>query len=243
MDALRRTATLAIWRPAIGAVTVAATVAACSSLSGTTGGSSAPAATAAPAASSDSSFTSRVTSFFTGNSGKLASPAPSSTAGATSSEIDCPSVEYRQGAATWTVNGPAAENTALSVRYLGSFIQTARECIVTGNSLTIKVGVQGRIVVGPAGSAGTINIPVRYALVREGLQPRPVWSRLFMVPVAIPPGDLNMTWLHVEEEMTVPRPPAEELEGYVIYVGFDPDGATGVKPKPAARPKAARGHS
>jgi hypothetical protein len=243
MNALRRVATLAIWRPAVGAATVAATVAACSSLGGTTGGSSAPAATATPAASSDGSFTGRVTSFFTGGSGKLASPAPSSTAGAASSQIECPSVEYRQGAATWTVNGPAAESAALSLRYQGSFIQTARECIVTGNSLTIKVGIQGRIVVGPAGSAGTINIPLRYALVREGLQPQPVWSRLFMVPVTIPPSDLNMTWLHVEEEMTVPRPPAEELEGYVIYVGFDPDGATGVKPKPAAKPKTARGHS
>jgi hypothetical protein len=229
-----------VLRLAIGAATVAATVAACSSLGGPTG-SSAPQATATPPASSDGSFTSRVKSFFTGDSGKLAAPAASTTTGAASPEIECPSVEYRQGAATWAVNGPAAESSALSLRYQGSIIQTARECILTGNNLTVKVGVQGRIIVGPAGSAGTINIPLRYALVREGLQPQTLWTKLFMVPVTIPPGDLNLTWFHVEEEMMVPRPPAQDLEGYVIYVGFDPDGATGAKSKPAAKPKAARG--
>ena len=81
------------------------------------------------------------------------------------------------------------------------------------------------------------------ALVGEGLQPQTLWTKLFIVPVTIPPGDVNMTWLHVQEEMTVPRPSAQDAEAYVIYVGFDPEGATGAKPKPAAKPKTARGHS
>jgi hypothetical protein len=116
-------------------------------------------------------------------------------------------------------------------------MQTARECTVTGDSMTIKVGVQGRLVLGPAGSPGTINVPLRYALVREGLQPKTLWTRLFAVPVSIPAGDLNVPWIHVEEEMTIPRPSPQELEGYVVYVGFDPDG--GPKPAPA-KPKTAR---
>ena len=139
------------------------------------------------------------------------------------------------------MNGPAAESSALSLRYQLSLTQTARECILAGNNLTIKVGVQGRLVVGPAGGAGTISVPLRYALVRDGLQPQTLWTKLFMVPVTIPPGEVNLAWLHVEEEMTVPRPSAQELEGYVIYIGFDPDGATGVKSKPAPKPKASRG--
>ncbi len=208
---------------------------ACSTWSGLSGGNAPSAAATAP---SDGSFTSRVKSFFSGTSGQLASPPPSSTTGAASTEIDCPSVEYRQGAATWTVNGPAAENSALGVKYQVSFLQTARECIVTGGNLTIKVGVQGRIVVGPAGGPGTLNIPVRYALVREGLQPKTLWTKLFLVPVSVETSDLNPPWVHVEEEMTVPRPSAEELDAYVIYVGFDPEGATSAKPKPA-KPKTA----
>jgi hypothetical protein len=217
------------WPQLAGAAAVAATVAACSSFGGLSGGS-APAAATAPA-SSDQSFGSRVKSFFSGDSAKLNS---------SSADFSCPSVEYRQGAATWTVNGPSTENSALSLRYQASFIQTARECILAGDKLSIKVGVQGRIVVGPAGSPGTINVPLRYALVREGQERRTLWTKLFIVPVSIPAGDLNLPWLHIQEEMTVPRPSAQELEAYVIYVGFDSQGATPTRPKPAAKPRTAR---
>jgi hypothetical protein len=134
------------------------------------------------------------------------------------------------------VNGPAGENAALSLRYQASFLQTARECTVSGPNLTIKVGVQGRLVVGPAGSAGTVNVPLRYALVREGLEPKTLWTKMFLVPVSIPPGQLNLPWIHVEEEMTVPRPSDKDLESAIIYIGFDPDGAASARPKPAPKP-------
>ena len=228
------------WRlPAVAAM-VAVTLAACSSFGGLTGDNAppAPASAATPApASSNASFASRVKAFFSGSSGNLNSPAPQLAAG--TAEIECPGVEYRQGAATLAVNSPGAENTALSLRYQASFTQTARECILGGNNLTIKVGVEGRVVVGPAGGPGSINIPLRYALVREGAEPRTLWTKLFMVPVAIPANQLNLPWLHIEEEMTVPRPSGDEIETYVIYIGFDPEGAGAARPKPAAKPKVA----
>jgi hypothetical protein len=233
------------WRVPAVAATVAVTLTACSSFGGTTGDSAAPApVSTAPApaaqaqASSNPSFASRVKSFFSGDSGNLNSPAPQTAAN--TADIACPGVEYRQGAATMAVNNPGSENTALGLRYQASFMQTARECILLGNNLTIKVGVQGRIVIGPAGGPGPITIPLRYALVREGAEPKTVWTKLFMVPVTIADNQLNVPWLHIEEEMTVPRPSSDELEAYVIYIGFDPEGAAAAKPKPAAKPKVAR---
>jgi hypothetical protein len=240
------------WQRAAGAAAMLATLTGCNSLSSLTGGDSpppapaptastspAPAAPTTPApAPSNTSFTSRVKSFFAGDSANLFAAAPKTAPGAPAAPtIDCPSVETRQGAGTLAINAPGTENAALSLRYQASFVQTARECIVRGNDLIIKVGVQGRIVVGPAGGPGPITVPLRYALVREGLEPQTLWTKLFMVPVTIPEGQLNLPWLHVEEEMTVPLPPGSELEAYVIYIGFDPDGATPPKPKPAARPK------
>jgi hypothetical protein len=138
------------------------------------------------------------------------------------------------------VNGPATENSALAVKYQVSFLQAARECIAAGPNVTFKVGVQGRIVLGPAGGPGTLNVPLRYALVREGLEPKTLWTKLFMVPVSIQPGQLNLPWVHVEEEMTVPRPSEQEQEALVIYIGFDPDGASAKPAKSAAKPKTAR---
>jgi len=216
----------------------------CSSFGSLTGESSpppAPASTASTApASSNASFASRVKSLFSGDSGNLSSAAPQAAAGAAAADINCPGVEYRQGAATMAVNNPGSENAALGLRYQASFAQTARECILRGNDLTIKVGVQGRVVVGPAGGPGPITIPLRYALVREGAEPRTLWTKLFMVPVTIPESQLNLPWIHIEEEMTVPRPPGEEIDAYVIYIGFDPDGVAAAKPKPAAKPRVAR---
>jgi hypothetical protein len=224
---------------------LAVTLAACSSLGGLTGNDAPPApastasATAAPP-SSNTSFTSRVKALFAGDSTSQNSPPPQPANDSPAPDIQCPSVEYRLGAATLAVNTPGVETSALSLRYQASFTQTARECILRGNNLTIKVGVQGRIVVGPAGAPSSITIPLRYALVREGLEPKTLWTKLFMVPVTIPQNELNLPWLHIEEEMTVPRPSANELDDYVIYVGFDPGSEAPAKPKPAARSKGAR---
>jgi hypothetical protein len=237
-------------RRAMVAAAVTATLAGCSSWTSLTGGGSTPppaapapsASASLPPPSSGGSFTSRVKSFFSGDSETVTTAAASTTPSVlAASELNCPSVEYRQGAGTLPVNAPGSENAALGLRYLVSFVQTARECIVRGGDLIIKVGVQGRIVVGPAGGPGQVGIPLRYALVREGLQPRTLWTKLFIVQVTIPQSQLNLPWLHIEEEMTVPLPPGDEIDSYVIYIGFDPDGAAAqqpAKPAPKARGRA-----
>ena len=245
------------WWTAAATAAAIATLTGCSSWTGLLGGNSAPptapsasappttpspsappeAATPAPT-SSTASFTTRVRSFFAGNSTSLPAAAPKPGA-PPAPEVDCPSVTYRQGAVSYALSSPGAENAALGLRYQASFIQTARECVVSGNEVTIKVGVQGRVVVGPAGGPGQVTIPLRYALVREGLEPQTLWTKFFPVPVTVPEGQLNVPWLHIEQEMTVPLPADRDLDAYVIYVGFDPDSLTPAKPAPG-RPRSAR---
>ncbi len=71
--------------------------------------------------------------------------------------------------------------------------------------------------------------------------PRPSGPSCSSFNVPIPNTQLNIPFTHIEEEMTVPVPPADELDAYVIYIGFDPDGLKPAeKPKPVARPKAAK---
>jgi hypothetical protein len=200
-----------------------------------------PPPTATASAPTSTSFTSRVKGWFTGDSGQTLAAAPSQTQAST--DFDCPTVDYRQGAATFTVNDSKAENVALSLKYQASFMKTARECDVHGDMVTIRVGVQGRVVVGPAGAPGTVTVPLRYALVREGVEPRTLWTKLFAIPVTMSGSQLNVPFTHVEEEMTVPVPSRGELAAYIIYIGFDPDGlkpAEKEKPKPVAKPRAAR---
>jgi hypothetical protein len=198
-----------------------------------------PPPTATASAPTSTSFTSRVKGWFTGDSGQPLAAAPSQTQAST--DFDCPTVDFRQGAATLTVNDSKAENAALSLKYQASFVKTARECDVHGDMVTIRVGVQGRVVVGPAGAPGTVTVPLRYALVREGIEPRTLWTKLFAIPVTLSGSQLNVPFTHVEEEMTVPVPSRGELAAYIIYIGFDPDGLKPAeKEKPVAKPRAVR---
>ena len=136
-------------------------------------------------------------------------------------EIDCPTVDIRPGTSTFAVSTLGAEPAALSMRYQASFGQTARECKLAGNTLTIRVGIEGRIVVGPAGGPGQVEIPIRYAVVQEGPEPKTITTKLHWQSVTGPPGENNVPFTQIEEELTFPLPRGNALEAYVVYVGFD----------------------
>ncbi|MFN3350702.1 hypothetical protein [Pseudorhodoplanes sp.] len=134
-------------------------------------------------------------------------------------------MDVRRGAGTITINTNTRDPSAMQLRYQISVGQMARECASAAGNLNIKVGMQGRIVLGPAGGPGTIEVPVRYALVEEGPQPKTLYSKLYRVPVSIAEGQPSVSFTHIEEEMSVPMPTPAAFDRYVIYVGFDPLGS------------------
>jgi hypothetical protein len=182
------------------------------------------------ATTGSTSWFSGVGDFFNGRPEKTAADAAPSD-----SNIDCPSVEIRQGASTYANN--TGDQSALTLRMQASFGKTARECHVNTGMLSIKVGIEGRIILGPAGAPGDFTVPVRYALVQEGLQPKTIWTKFYSVPVNVPPGSSNVPFTHIQEDMVVPLPKPAELEAYVIYVGFDPAGLSAGPPKKPPKPK------
>jgi hypothetical protein len=149
----------------------------------------------------------------------------------------CPSVEIRQGAGTLSINNNAKDPSAMQLRYQAAVVQTARECANVAGNLTAKIGLHGRLVLGPAGGPGVVDVPIRYALVEEGPQPKTLWTTLHRVPVTIAEGQSSVVFTHIEESMSVPMPPPATFDRYIIYVGFDPIGATQEK-KPPARKRA-----
>jgi hypothetical protein len=152
-------------------------------------------------------------------------------------ELECPTMEVRSGASTITVHGPG-DAVATNVRYQATIAQTARECAPLGANITMKVGVQGRIILGPLGGPGNLDVPVRMALVKEGPEPKTLWTKLYQVPVSIAAGQTNVPFIHVEPDLTFPTPKGEDLESYVVYVGFDQLGVKEMKPRPKSKPKA-----
>jgi hypothetical protein len=169
-------------------------------------------------------------------SGTPTAPAPASTTGASTNLDTCPNVDIRQGAGTIAINTSARDPSAMQLRYQVSVGQMARECANIAGNLSIKVGVQGRVVLGPAGTPGTLEIPVRYALVEEGPQPKTVYSKLYRVPVSIGEGQPNVAFTHIEEAMSVPMPTPAVFDRYVVYVGFDPLGSAQERQPAKKRP-------
>jgi len=206
-------------------------LASCSTYHGLLASRSATAA-AGPAAtttSASSSVGQRLALFGFGEGEKKTPPA----AATETPEIDCPGVEIRQGASTFQQSGSDNGSAALSLRYQANFIKFARECALRAGNVVMKVGVEGRVILGPAGGPGPISLPVRLAVVKEGLEPKTIWTKFYMVPVVVPPGQPNVLFTHVEEDLSFPNPPGSDLDAYVVYVGFDPDSAEAEKKKPA----------
>lgn len=167
--------------------------------------------------SGNSSFTDRFTSLFG------ASPSGQEQVKATGPDpnLDCPTVDVRQGAATVQIMASGKGADAGALRYQVSIARTARECAIAGATMILKVGVQGRIILGPAGVPGQVDVPLRLALVQEGVEPKTIWTKFYRVPVVIPPGQTTMPFAYVEENISFPVPNIGDLSAYVVYVGFD----------------------
>jgi hypothetical protein len=193
-------------------------------------GTSSDQASSASASASSPSMTSRVAEFF---SAKPQSVTPTSAESSEGAGPGCPPMDVRVGASTMTV--PPGSADAFSLKYQGTIGEMARECKVSGGTMHMKVGIQGRVLVGPAGTAGKIDLPLRYAVVKEGPTPQTVASKYYKIPVTIADGQPNVPFVHIDENVSFPMPADQDIDAYVVYVGFDP---TGDKAQPGKKPVA-----
>ncbi len=181
-----------------------------------------------------------ISNFFAGSSGTsrqgVTGAAPS---------INCPPVEVREGASTLAI-GPAGDITTMNLQYQGTFTREARECTVVDGNMVMKVGVQGRVIVGPAGGVGQADIPLRFAVVQETPGgTRPIATKFVRVAVPITNTDQGGVFTRIEEGIAFPLPaPMTALADYIVYVGFDPVTAAAqdkeaaqAKPKPKSKGK------
>jgi hypothetical protein len=216
---------------ALVAFALALSAAGCSTTSVPSAGLLAPSAGAAEVPRGDGGLGS-TNEIFTGSTAK-----GMQTAANAEPDVNCPTVEIRRGAATLTI-APPGDRSAMTVKYQGSFVRAARDCSVVDGNIVMKVGVEGRVVVGPAGGPGQVDVPLRFAVVQEtpsGM--RPIATKFIVVPVSVGANG-NALFSHVEEAIMFPVPtPTALLDDYVVYVGFDPVAAEAQSKAPKTRPK------
>jgi hypothetical protein len=131
-------------------------------------------------------------------------------------EINCPQIEVQDGTSAMRVGGDVNQ----AVRYQFDIVNTARECKIEGAQFAIKVGVAGRLLIGPAGSAGAYSAPLR-VVVRDDATQKPVISKLYKVEANADAANLQAPFQFVSEPLMLPYVHKWADEDYTILVGFD----------------------
>ncbi len=143
-----------------------------------------------------------------------------------SQDIYCPTVDLAEGGAALRVGG--ADNA--SVRYQFNIGDTARECDPAGpGQATLKIGVAGEVVVGPAGSAGTFSAPLKITVTHNG-DKKEVFSKTFTVE-ATTDGVQAGGFRVVTDPIPLPLTTLQLADEYSITVGFASNGGGAPPPK------------
>jgi hypothetical protein len=184
---------------------------------------------ARPAASQ--SLTDRFKSFFGGKSDEQpAQNAPPPAADEPRPDLDCPPVTIRYGASTFAVAAPGKQPVGNDVRFQASITKTARECVLNGGEITAHVGIQGRVIAGPAGAPSNVEIPMRIAVVQGGVNEKVIATKAYRTSVTMT-EDASVPFTLVADDLVYPAPPGTTGDKYVFYIGFDPQ-ALAPEPKP-----------
>jgi hypothetical protein len=198
-------------------------------LSGCGGGSSLGATSDT---SSSPSISSRFSQLFGSKSQAVGEAAPPPV----DNELTCPPVTIRAGASTYAVGVPGKEAVGNDLRYQASITRTARDCTRNGDQITARIGILGRVIVGPTGAPPTVEIPLRVAVVQGGVQEKTIATKVFRTTVTMN-DEGSVPFSLVAEDVVYPVPPGATGDSYIFYIGFDPQALTPERPSRAARKK------
>jgi hypothetical protein len=128
---------------------------------------------------------------------------------------ECPPIKVRPGADALFYYGGGKAGNPEGLHYQVEFEKQTRNCVVSNGLITVKMGVVGRVLLGPAGKETSVTVPLRFAVERNGTA---VFSEKYNIPVAISAADQSADFVKVVDNVAIPYIGGEDI---VIWVGFD----------------------
>jgi hypothetical protein len=186
---------------------------------------------AAPA--SAQSLSDRFKSLFGGKSDEppVNAPPPGADTQLDTSGLTCPPVSIRAGASTYAVAAPGKQPVGNDLRFQASITKTARECSINSGQITARIGIQGRVIAGPAGAPQTVQVPLRIAVVQGGVSEKTIATKAYQTTVTMTEAGSEPFTL-VTDDLVYPAPSVDVGDSYIFYIGFDPQV---LKPEPKPR--------
>ena len=151
--------------------------------------------------------------------GSAAAPTPAVIQGT------CPQVYLLDGTAAYRTYAKGAKDDPTQIVFQASLADTTRQCVQSDSQLVMTVVVQGRVVSGPAGGPGTVNLPIRVAAT-DG--EKTLYSELTQFPVEIAAGAGASQFIFTKADIALPGGAGDFAK---VYIGFDEGPASGKKKK------------
>jgi hypothetical protein len=189
-------------------------------------------ALASPASSQ--SLTDRFKSLFGGGKSEE-QPAPGAPPAAEEvpSDLYCPPVSIRAGASTYQVAAPGKQPVGNDLRFQATITRTARDCTYNSGEITARIGIQGRVIAGPAGAPSSVEVPLRVAVVQSGVEEKTIATKAYRTTVSMS-EDGSVPFTLVAEDLVYLAPRGAAGDSYIFYIGFDPQA---LKPEPRSKPR------
>ncbi len=130
-------------------------------------------------------------------------------------DVDCPDVGEFPGGATARVGGPGNDQ----VRYQFDISDLARECDPQGKMFALKIGVSGRLLIGPAGQPGAYATTLRMQVKRD-IDDKVLFDKAYRVASDTNGGDQGV-YKVVSDPILLPLTRARLDLDYSIYVGLN----------------------
>jgi hypothetical protein len=141
---------------------------------------------------------------------------------ASAADVACPEVDVFDGGATARVGGPANQD----VRYQFDISDVARECDPQGKMFSLKVGVAGRLLIGPAGSPGDYSTTL-HVKVKRDIDEQVLFDKTYRVAVDTKGAD-QAPYRIVTDPIMLPLTRARLDMDYSIFVGLGAGGEKAV---------------
>ena len=134
---------------------------------------------------------------------------------------ECPPIKVRPGAEALFFYGKGKVGSPKDLQYQAVIDKQSRNCVVSNGLITVKMGVIGRLMLGPSGNQQSVDLPLRFVVERGEA---PLFSQLYQIPVAVTPPAQASDFVKVVENVQIPYVAGDDI---TIWVGFDSSGKTG----------------
>jgi hypothetical protein len=128
----------------------------------------------------------------------------------------CPQVQLREGTAFYRTYAKGGDGDPSKVIHQASIADTTRQCRISGGQMVMTVVASGRLVAGPAGKAGQVDVPVRVAVLDGETV---LYSELQKQPVVLTDGAPTTQFVFTNPSVTFPASASRSAK---VYIGFDP---------------------